>query len=267
MSEAARSSGSDIGVANAGGAGLNGHRRGPELSKKPRQADRLSSARPSPVSRNTSVPVGRRCHDPSTCWRPFEPALPGARRDLDALLLRRHATRQQGRRRLLSKATRMQVQSHTALTALQGQFIDPHVYTCGTVPAHGIAELAHPEPGYVVVGIKSDGRAPTFLLATGYQQVRSVVAALAGDPTGALHRDLGPPAAALCAATGTCWPGPSAAGNSSRPCPQRPAGRRRRLAGRRRTGVLLPAVLACPGMSSGRQHVESGFGQGPGGAW
>jgi hypothetical protein len=83
--------------------------------------------------------------------------------------------------------------------AALGPLIDPNVHTCGTVPAHGIAELAHPEPGYVIVGMKSYGRAPTFLLATGYQQVRSVVAALAGDHAGALERDQGPPAAALCA--------------------------------------------------------------------
>jgi thioredoxin reductase len=87
------------------------------------------------------------------------------------------------------------LESPTAL----GPFIDPNVHTCGTVPAHGIAELAHPEPGYVVVGMKSYGRAPTFLLATGYQQIRSVVAALAGDQAGAVHRDQGPPAAAMCA--------------------------------------------------------------------
>jgi hypothetical protein len=87
------------------------------------------------------------------------------------------------------------LESPTALAPL----IDPNVHTCGTVPAHGIAELAHPEPGYVVVGMKSYGRAPTFLLATGYQQVRSVVAALAGDRAGATHRDQGPPAAAMCA--------------------------------------------------------------------
>ena len=87
------------------------------------------------------------------------------------------------------------LESPTALAPL----IDPNVHTCGTVPAHGIAELAHPEPGYVVVGMKSYGRAPTFLLATGYQQVRSVVAALAGDHAGALRRDQGPPAATLCA--------------------------------------------------------------------
>jgi hypothetical protein len=86
------------------------------------------------------------------------------------------------------------LESPTAL----GPLIDPNVHSCGTVPAHGIAELAHPEPGYVIVGMKSYGRAPTFLLATGYQQVRSVVAALAGDRAGAAHRDTGPPAAALC---------------------------------------------------------------------
>jgi hypothetical protein len=87
------------------------------------------------------------------------------------------------------------LESPTAL----GPLIDPNVHTCGTVPAHGIAELAHPEAGYVVVGMKSYGRAPTFLLATGYQQVRSVVAALAGDQAAAAHRDTGPPATALCA--------------------------------------------------------------------
>ena len=50
-----------------------------------------------------------------------------------------------------------------------------------TVPPHGHKELSHPEPGYFAVGIKSYGRAPTFLMATGYEQVRSVAAHLAGD--------------------------------------------------------------------------------------
>jgi len=49
------------------------------------------------------------------------------------------------------------------------------------VPPHGHAELAHPEPGYYAIGAKSYGRAPTFLLLTGYEQARSVTAALAGD--------------------------------------------------------------------------------------
>jgi hypothetical protein len=100
-----------------------------------------------------------------------------------------------------SIATELRLALEPALesaTAL-GPIIDPNVHTCGTVPAHGIAELAHPDPGYVIVGMKSYGRAPTFLLATGYQQVRSVVAALAGDQAGAARPDQGPPAAALCA--------------------------------------------------------------------
>ncbi len=59
--------------------------------------------------------------------------------------------------------------------------IDPNVHSCGTVPPHGVDELSHPETGYYIAGVKSYGRAPTFLLATGYEQVRSVAAALAGD--------------------------------------------------------------------------------------
>ena len=59
--------------------------------------------------------------------------------------------------------------------------IDPNLHSCGSVPPHGEAELRHPEPGYYVVGMKSYGRAPTFLMRTGYEQVRSVVAALVGD--------------------------------------------------------------------------------------
>jgi thioredoxin reductase len=62
-----------------------------------------------------------------------------------------------------------------------GPAIDPNLHSCGTVPPHGYRELAHPEPGYFAVGMKSYGRAPTFLMATGYEQVRSVAAYLAGD--------------------------------------------------------------------------------------
>ena len=62
-----------------------------------------------------------------------------------------------------------------------GPLIDPEFHSCGTVPPHGAKLLAHPDKDFYVVGIKSYGRAPTFLLATGYEQVRSVAAALAGD--------------------------------------------------------------------------------------
>lgn len=59
--------------------------------------------------------------------------------------------------------------------------IDPNVHSCGTVYPHGAKELSHPEPGFYLAGMKSYGRAPTFLMATGYEQVRSIAAALAGD--------------------------------------------------------------------------------------
>ena len=62
-----------------------------------------------------------------------------------------------------------------------GPLIDPNVHSCGSVPPHGHRELSHPEAGFYTVGVKSYGRAPTFLLLTGYEQVRSVVAAIAGD--------------------------------------------------------------------------------------
>jgi hypothetical protein len=84
--------------------------------------------------------------------------------------------------------------------AALGPLIDPNVHTCGTVPPHGARELAHPEPGYYIVGMKSYGRAPTFLLATGYEQVRSVVAALVGDQAAADHVQLALPAGSGCPA-------------------------------------------------------------------
>ncbi len=59
--------------------------------------------------------------------------------------------------------------------------IDPQFHSCGTVPPHGHRDLAQPEPGFYVVGMKSYGRAPTFLITTGNEQVRSIAAALAGD--------------------------------------------------------------------------------------
>jgi thioredoxin reductase len=62
-----------------------------------------------------------------------------------------------------------------------GPLIDPNLHSCGSVPPHGHRKLAHPEPDFYTVGIKSYGRAPTFLMLTGYEQIRSVVAAIAGD--------------------------------------------------------------------------------------
>ncbi|MGN8551363.1 UNVERIFIED_CONTAM: FAD-dependent oxidoreductase [Microbacterium sp. SLM126] len=76
--------------------------------------------------------------------------------------------------------------------------IDPNVHSCGTVEPHGFRELTHPEQGFFIVGMKSYGRAPTFLLATGYEQVRSVAAWLAGDVASASQVELLLPATGVC---------------------------------------------------------------------
>jgi hypothetical protein len=78
--------------------------------------------------------------------------------------------------------------------------IDPNLHSCGTVPPHGIEELTHPEPGFVIVGSKSYGRAPTFLMATGYEQVRSVVAEISGDHEAARRVHLVLPETGVCSA-------------------------------------------------------------------
>ncbi len=79
-----------------------------------------------------------------------------------------------------------------------GPLIDPNVHSCGTVPPHGYQELRHPEQGFFIVGMKSYGRAPTFLLRTGYEQVRSVVAALSGNLEAARNVDLELPETGVC---------------------------------------------------------------------
>ncbi len=89
------------------------------------------------------------------------------------------------------------VESPRALAPL----IDPNVHSCGTVPPHGAEALRQPEPGFYIVGMKSYGRAPTFLMLTGYEQVRSVVAELSGDPEAARRVELILPATGVCSAT------------------------------------------------------------------
>lgn len=76
--------------------------------------------------------------------------------------------------------------------------IDPNLHSCGTVETHGFAELQQPEPNFFLAGMKSYGRAPTFLLATGYEQVRSIVAYLAGDLIAAKKMELTLPATGVC---------------------------------------------------------------------
>ncbi len=80
--------------------------------------------------------------------------------------------------------------------------VDPNVHSCGSVRATGAADLAHPEPGFFIVGAKSYGRAPTFLAMTGYEQVRSVVAELAGDHEAASRVELKLPDTGVCGGSG-----------------------------------------------------------------
>lgn len=80
--------------------------------------------------------------------------------------------------------------------------IDPNVHSCGTAAPTLAADLAHPEPGLYLVGMKSYGRAPTFLAMTGYEQVRSIAAKLAGDHEAAARSELVLPDTGVCGGAG-----------------------------------------------------------------
>jgi thioredoxin reductase len=79
-----------------------------------------------------------------------------------------------------------------------GPLIDPNLHSCGTVRPHGARELAQPEPGFYFAGMKSYGRAPTFLMMTGYEQVRSIIAEIAGDKEAAERVELVLPETGVC---------------------------------------------------------------------
>ncbi|MFZ3452451.1 FAD-dependent oxidoreductase [Arthrobacter sp. 7Tela_A1] len=93
-----------------------------------------------------------------------------------------------------------------------GPLIDPEFHSCGTVEPHGARLLAHPEKDFYIVGMKSYGRAPTFLMATGYEQVRSIAAALAGDREAADKVELVLPETGVCSTDlgGSCCDAPAA---------------------------------------------------------
>lgn len=97
--------------------------------------------------------------------------------------------------------------------------IDPNLHSCGTVRPHGARELAQPEPGFYFAGMKSYGRAPTFLMMTGYEQVRSIIADIAGDRQAAERVELVLPETGVCSRPVTasaegegCCGGPAPAG-------------------------------------------------------
>ncbi len=104
----------------------------------------------------------------------------------------------------LSMLSEVRIAIDPALDAVAGLAaeIDPNIHSCGTVAATGAAELAQPEPGLFIIGAKSYGRAPTFLALTGYEQVRSVVAALAGDHEAAARNELVLPETGVCGGSG-----------------------------------------------------------------
>ena len=105
--------------------------------------------------------------------------------------------------------------------------IDPNLHSCGSVRPHGAEELKHPDAGVYIVGMKSYGRAPTFLLATGYEQVRSVAASLAGDHEAARRVELVLPETGVCitqfaddlpASADCCGPQPDAGEDRAAAC-------------------------------------------------
>ena len=96
------------------------------------------------------------------------------------------------------REVRLQLDPALEAPAELAPLIDPNVHSCGTVPPHGAALLSHPDEGFYLVGMKSYGRAPTFLLATGYEQVRSIAAALAGDREAADRVELQLPETGAC---------------------------------------------------------------------
>lgn len=119
----------------------------------------------------------------------------------------------------ITRELRLDLDPWLESTKALGPLIDPNEHSCGSVPPHGHRELAHLEPGFYTVGIKSYGRAPTFLLLTGYEQVRSIAAALAGDLAAADNVQLVLPETGVCTTTfsvdggeaGGCCGGPAPA--------------------------------------------------------
>ncbi|MFI1335293.1 NAD(P)-binding domain-containing protein [Streptomyces sp. NPDC020845] len=111
------------------------------------------------------------------------------------------------------------LQSPVALAPL----IDPNQHSCGTVYPHGHRELAHPEQGIYLVGMKSYGRAPTFLAMTGYEQVRSVTAAIAGDLEAADRVELTLAETGVCGGAGLFDDPDAAQGSEDGGCCSAPA--------------------------------------------
>ena len=133
--------------------------------------------------------------------------------------------------------------------------IDPNLHSCGTVRPHGARELAQPEPGFYFAGMKSYGRAPTFLMLTGYEQVRSIVAEIAGDHEAAERVELVLPETGVCSR-------PLAADRAMRgllrragTCRERMPAARRMPTPRRPATRAAAAVESCAGTPHCHLHI------------
>ncbi|MFE9101108.1 FAD-dependent oxidoreductase [Actinomadura geliboluensis] len=151
------------------------------------------------------------------------------------------------------REVRVELDPATEAPVRLAPLIDPNFHSCGTVPPHGERDLAHPEPGFYLAGMKSYGRAPTFLMATGYEQVRSIAAALSGDREAAdtVHLDL--PETGVCSTSlvtddllpGAAVPAEPGGGSCCGPAVPEPVS----------IGMGAPAGL---GFATGRVHGYSG---------
>ncbi|MEB2298873.1 NAD(P)-binding domain-containing protein [Lysinibacillus xylanilyticus] len=98
----------------------------------------------------------------------------------------------------INSELRLSIDNVTESVQALAPLIDPNMHSCGTVRAHGEEILRQPEKGFYIVGAKSYGRAPTFLMATGYEQVRSITAYLAGDEEASQRVELELPETGVC---------------------------------------------------------------------
>lgn len=80
--------------------------------------------------------------------------------------------------------------------------IDPRFHSCGSVQPHGVDLLSHPDKDLFIVGMKSYGRATSFLALTGCEQTRSIAAHLAGDVEAAAKVELILPETGVCGGSG-----------------------------------------------------------------
>ena len=162
------------------------------------------------------------------------------------------------------KEVRLSIDPWLECTAALGPLIDPNEHSCGTVRPHGARELAHAEKDFYVVGMKSYGRAPTFLLATGYEQARSVVAMVSGDVAAAERVELVLPETGVCNTTAIageagCCGGPASASaleqlRELRPDPA--------VAASGREGGAAEADACCVADADAKAAGESGCGCG-----